>query len=526
MGRDEVTPQELMAAVLDEESRCEAWDSEFSPNPYNPWGPAEALAIPDAVPYLTEIVANRGHGRKWAVYALGLLGPFAREAMPVLETAKMWVTIFHVDPAHARDLGLHRKREAPDRDESFASSVRGGIAELAHAASDPAQSRAHFASLLLEGDEDMLLFALDALRQDPSGLRKLAEDGATRIPVDEVRQLLHHLSDDVVAAAVRILGDLHLPEDAERVIHAIKTRTVHAQRVAEWTAGVPGSEALIERAGPLELYDLVRRRRCAGLATDAKAVRPRVLEALAPAVPTKAWNDNAGRLMDLGNAAKIVRELRDPDCLEALIEAIGPTAVSPYEARIEDVVPALIALGPVADIALKRAQERFTGHRATRIGWVIEQVRTARSFLKASSTVERADKKFSDGALEDWLMDADAYALYAEALAHEPTCKHAAVQLAWIDRGFGTPITVERIAWLRSLGVGDAMLDDLSRRPVAILHGQRSSHKARERNIKLGQAAEQAGLYPIAAKYFVRESDDGQRNVEATRRHLERVRSL
>lgn len=508
-----------MGRVLAAEASRDAFDADFSADSRGPYDVARELATPEAVPYLVDVLERGLPGRTWAVHALGLLGERGRDAAPVLEKLGEWVTLFKVNEGRAREIGVHLRKDPSTG--TPATSVRGAVAELV-SARGAWEARAHFAELLGSDDVERLMFALDANGRDSSRLRRLAESEPASVPVAEVRMLLSHGSDEVVAAAARVLCDLHLPVDAQRVLDAVQGRGILVD-CAEWAAPLRDSMCLIEGASSLALYELVRRRRCAGLSVDVELVRAKVRALLEPVAPVKSINARAIREMDLANASQIALELHDVELVDALVDVIGPCEVG-YEARFEDLVPTFAALANAADAALARGRERFTGERAERVGWMIDSIAKVRARVPGS-TLALADKYFADGVLEDSILNKSAYSAYAQVLAREPTNAHAAYQLAWIDRGFGTPMTPERIAWLRQLRVKDTLLDALARKPASILHGPRSTHRSvREPNPTRALQAEQAGLFPIAALYHDAKSREAARCVEQTRAHLANVR--
>ena len=71
------TPEEWFAAILAEDERYDAYDSEFSANPYSPWRIADDMARDlgsAAVPFL---LAKLDTHRKFAVHVLREIGAFA-----------------------------------------------------------------------------------------------------------------------------------------------------------------------------------------------------------------------------------------------------------------------------------------------------------------------------------------------------------------------------------------------------------------------------------------------------------------
>jgi hypothetical protein len=513
-----MTPEERLQRALAEESAYDAFDGEMAPDAQKLHHAVRALATVDAVPYLISVVEGNLPGRAWAVHALGMLGPAAVAAADALERAGEWVALFRVDEPRAREAHVHLRKEAST--DPSGNSVRAVIAEDV-AARGAWEARAHFAELLRSEDVDVVLFALDAHPRDTSRLRRLASTEPASVPVAELRALLSHGSDEVVAAAMRVLADLHLPSDAQPVLDVSAGRGIYIA-CAEWVAGLRDSEVLIEHASSNELYELVRRRRCAGLPVDVARVRARVLSMLAPPT-TLSVSARAAREAALGHAAQIIHELRDVACADALVEVIGPTDDGSV-VRFDDVTQTFAVLGPAGDAALAAGRARHTGERADRIGWVIDALGKLRGRM-SGATLALADKYFADGVLEDATQHKSAYVTYAQVLARERSSTHAAFQLAWIDRGFGTPITKERVAWLRDIGVDVSLLDELVRRPQGILHGTRSSHRhVREPDAARALQADQAGLYSVAAQYYGLKTRDGMRCLDQTRGHLARVR--
>ena len=96
------SPSERMERVLSEESAYDAFDGEMAPDAHRLHHAVRALAAPDAVPYLASVVDGDLPGKKWAVHALGMLGPAGSAAADALERAGEWVALFRVDEARAR----------------------------------------------------------------------------------------------------------------------------------------------------------------------------------------------------------------------------------------------------------------------------------------------------------------------------------------------------------------------------------------------------------------------------------------
>jgi hypothetical protein len=135
--------------------------------------------------------------------------------------------------------------------------------------------------------------------------------------------------------------------------------------------------------------------------------------------------------------------------------------------------------------------------------------------------LDDADQLFIQGKLDSFI-GTGAFDYYANVLRCEPGCAVAAFQIAWIDRGYGSLMTDQRIAYLRSLGVAEDLLADLARRPKRIMPGNGPGSDSRSLNPRRAQWALEAELPSIAALY-VPESD-----WKATRalaeQHVARVR--
>lgn len=381
---------EIMAEVLAEEQRRQDFDSPMSPNGAAPWRIADALAVPEAVPFLIEVLEGKYAGVSFAVAVLQRLGPMARAASPYLERLGEHLALWHVDEARARELGVHR-RSTPWRS-AVGYSARREIATR----QDPDRARAHFAELIADEDVEVVQFALDALRRDSSGLFDRAWDSPSSVPIESVRVRLYDPDHDVAKAAARLLMRLHHPADAADVL-AEWERTLVAPVDVPWLAPLPNSFKLVEHVDPRELFELVRRRRCAGLGAYGGGYAEWFLQ--------REHRDATSRAF----AARALDELR----------GIAP-----------------------------------------------------------EGSLEAADDRFVRGHHEDDDPDASAYGEYANVLVARPADAHAAFQLAWIDREYGSPITPERIAWLRSLGIRDEeLLAELAKPLTTFLPGPRTRHK-------------------------------------------------
>ncbi len=506
-----------MAKVLDEEARAGEYDSSWSANPYSPERIADGLAVMSAVPYLIGTLwSGSTRERTWAVYALRRLGPAAGpEAAIALEQLGHHEALFYVDEPRARALGIHRRL-----------GVRHKIIPIIAARGHGAM-REHFELLLRDRDPDVVQFALGAGRYpDDSALTKRAREFPEQVPVVEVRALLDSADPRLRSGAANLLASLHLPEDAERVIDRLIDDAAHVKcRAASWLGSHPRSNAWIERVDDLdEIGEILRRRRCAGLGTDAELVRTRVLAAL-QAGPAAPGYDSA-RKRAIGSAANIVWELGDPSFAPALVDAIGPIpGARPREGEgpFDPLSAALASLGE-AGLHAVHAVEFDEPDRQQRLGWMRDALRRPHP---GSPALEHADARFIEGELETTI-GTGAYDLYAKHLHAHPRSAAAAAQIAWIERGFGVWISPQRITWLRELGVAEDLLVELAERPPAILFGFSFGHPRLMEPDRVrvhADTAMQAGLFGIAAKYFgERWPAEADQARDAARMHIERAR--
>lgn len=381
----------ILADVLEQQARWESFDSPMGPNGPGPWAAAEALAVPEAVPFLIDILESGHAGTRFAVAALASLGPAARAASPALERIGEHLALWRVDEARARALGIHR-RATPWRS-GHGTTAR---AEIAVGMTSDEDARAHLRELLHDPDPEVVLFALDGVKGDSSSLFDRAWERPSSVPLPSLRPCLFHEDDAIVRAAARLVMRLHHPEDAEDVLAAWERTLVSPVDVA-WLAPHPRSSVLYDHLSVEETFELIRRRRCAGLGVH------------------------------VGGA------------VEAMLEQ------------------------PPRDEHAQRYAER---------------ARNERRGVGPTSTLEAADERFVLGHHEDSDPDAAAYGRYASVLLAEPRNAYAAFQLAWIDRELGSPITSDRVRWLRALGVRDeALLTELATPVPPFFSGPRTRNK-------------------------------------------------
>lgn len=250
-------------------------------------------------------------------------------------------------------------------------------------------------------------------------LWSLAIGAPELVPIDVVRVLARDANPGVRDAAVQILGILHHPDDAELVLahHVARGETLTFQKTHD-VAWLAGLPGSERLVPLLEPKSLfeLARRRRCANLPTVARAQARALLAMERA---EEW------------VARIAFELDD----RAL----------------------------AAELATKRPSK------------MIEE------WTPPPMTRTTGDLRFADNRLDDtMLVDSSAYAAYAYALRVNPGDAHAALQLAWIDRAYGTPITDERIAWLRALGVtDDELLEELAV-PAAPIAGIRAPRREAE----------------------------------------------
>lgn len=309
--------------------------------------------------------------------------------------------------------------------------------------------QARFVARMLEQDDPALVRL--GLPGGAGVVERLREYHPELLPLDLVRARLADPDRGIRHAALQLLCELHVPEDAGRVLDGADPEWKARPAAIAWLGALPGAGRLAAGLDAAMLGRLLSHRRCAGLtaaiATTARAVGRvpgQLVFELRDEAYFREWIGSHG----LGNRRA------DPRALEATV-SYGDAGIAAIRERLDD-----------------RAPGEFVRSNVHRF-WEALRARVAegpappyeRGF--PDEALERADESFASGHLDTpyWLLGATSE--YARILFYVPHHAHAAVQLAWIDRGFGTPITSERLAWLRSLGVrDDALLDELAH-PVA-----------------------------------------------------------
>jgi hypothetical protein len=313
---------------------------------------------------------------------------------------------------------------------------------------------------------------------------RVAKTRPDLVPIARLRELTVHDDPVVRDGATAWLRHLNRPEDLEAALNA---RVPECQSMVDRLGGWPASDEIFELfadsdrsiMGERSFADLVVRRRCAGLSNPVDRLRP-MLE------PTLATERLDTKLYHTIVAATVVDDPR---------------------------------LGSAASAARER-------------------VPRASNMAECKGTLGGGDRQFSQGLIDASGIGNCAFRSYAFALFAQETA-HAAFQLAWIDRAFGTPSNPARIEWIRDLGFrNEELLAKLATAPSYPLPGRRSRWKhsaiATQRNAGLlalhGAVAENAGLFGTAAAAFAAvkkrtgtHGDDHARCVMATQAHLELV---
>ncbi|MEO8704891.1 MAG: hypothetical protein ABI867_32865 [Kofleriaceae bacterium] len=264
--------------------------------------------------------------------------------------------------------------------------------------------------------------------------------GTRHAPLELARR---HLEDPALRAyAAHVLLAAKQAEDAELVLAACDTFSLDDETIA-WLAALPGAAALAPQLALRPLAELVRRRRCAGLAPLDFDTRPVLAAGLAdPSYPTSIAAACA--------AASLAAEVRDPAMVTAVLQRghqIG------YR-----VIPAFVDM--LAVLSEDKVHAEFA---ALPEGAYRDELRAAYRDRQPIS-IEIADQAFELGAIDGPVHERDkAYRIYAQHLFEQPDHTHAALQLAVIDHTYAVPIDARRIEWLRELGVRDEdLLTDLA----------------------------------------------------------------
>ena len=316
--------------------------------------------------------------------------------------------------------------------------------------------------------------------------------------------------------AIFVLGQVRTKDDmrAEMIKAAVSCGTSVAHSTLDHLAPHPDSEMLIHSliagADVEGLERLVRRRRCAGLSTDPTRLRPLLRETIA--LPK-------GRILDRSDqkvnaALRVVGDLGDRELLEA---GLARLEYPDNDGGVYKALRRLLtifgqsAIDQAADI-----QAGVKGRHAEQLGWVLE----GPPRVTAHYTVDQGDELFGTGKIDTTV--SCAFGVYGEVLLYDPSCAHAAFQLAWIDRAFGSPSGPGRIDWIRGLGFADSeFLVDLARPAAEPLGGHRFLWKPEPtlhdptKLAEFGHRAERAGLYGLASTIYIAASNENSAHWDA-----------
>lgn len=501
---DEATTTEEIArrarAFLDEFHDDKRWDSEFTPSPHSPFGKLEELCAlgPGVAPVLRDYLTSTDRElRALGCYGLQRLGAAAgKEAVAWLEPllADEWCgasaaqAIAAIEPERFWALGLQRFREAVRALMTEQLKTAGGHELLGR--------------LVALDEEAPLLAALEAI----DGF--VTYTGRDRPPdaafVTLLRRVAHSRHAQVRARVTYLLSRLPAASPAEALIEGMAT-SGHLGAL-ERVAWHEDSALLVRLAAAKQhldwLAELLLRRRCAGLRTDGEPFVALVAEKLRN--PARPWRFEQH---EAAAAARCAFELGDARLLPALVAAVNPQNTGmAWE-------PLLLALRVYGAAAVSALEVRAAGAS----GPAYEPVRWALAAFTSPPVdwLAAGDRAFVSGSIDH--TTGGAFEQYARALRFAPSA-HAAVQLAWIDRAFGVPITPARLAWLRGLGCRDALLLGELERPVTPLEGGRFEWRKCEPKDAARVAA--AGLPGLA---FTGSRDPA--HPAAARAHIARVQA-
>jgi len=185
----------------------------------------------------------------------------------------------------------------------------------------------------------------------------------------------------------------------------------------------------------------------------------------------------------------------------------------------QPLVRAFRALSNPAIDALHREQEASPpGERRERLAWMRDAIK--RQNWGMQEALNWADGTFLNGRIEPSVFG--AFRAYGDALLIGPSA-HAAFQIAWIDRAFGSEIVPERVQWIKNLGFrDDEFLAELATPVANPLRGLRFLWDGGETANDAERVAPslEAGL-PSLAAHWSRRQETYQHTAED---HLRRVR--
>jgi len=507
--------ERLWDEFLGELRAHEDWDHDFIASPHHPEAALRAFvnaAGAAAAPTLIGALSGKDDPwNYWACVGLKWLGPRAgAEAAAALE-ARVWATpdkkepywpaavaLEAVAPARARATGGQREPVV------LSHLVRFYLARGIEAAGE-------FIEWVIDHEDATTIEALLINWE----LRAAAVERCPPRLAARLRQLGRAHPDAAVrAAATSLLAEAKAEEPAAELIGQLARSGRVSTGAVERLAAHPNSDQLLnpilEQRNLYFLSELLRRRRSAGWWTIPQTCRALLREKLER--PRREWPREQH---DVHEAALCVAELRDTELLDSLINAVVPEN-SGY--AWEPLVRAFRVLGAPAHEALRRElSECPPGERRTRLEWMLARVEKARPGVRG--LLDGADEVFLLGRIEPTIRG--AFRAYGEVLFAGPSA-HAAFQLAWIDRAFGSEVVPERIRWIGLMGFYDEKLLAELATPVARpLNGYRSGWdggETQKHDPERAARAAEVGL-PSLAAHWSRE----ERYERAALNQLERV---
>jgi hypothetical protein len=428
--------EELWIAYLEEIRRDDAWESEFTASPYDP-GRLRQLLASHGKRALPLLIRELGSDDDSAALACGVLDVMGARAAPEA-VAPLVAYLRSRDPG--RVLALWSVDQGAVLEHGFHRMV-GAREILLHRLIFDRRTEAApiLSSLIDDPDEDVVCFGLRGPDRE-SPWRAIALRDPDLVPVARFRDLATSTRSAVADAAMQALAACRRPADVPLALsRAADGRFMPTLDDIAWLAPHPYSLVLLPglvQQGHVsrELFQLVQRRRCAGLVTSPGPIR----ELLERAIAERDGDHNARARFNL--AVELGRELR-------LVDLVAP---------------------PVATTA----------------------------------SLAGADEHFLTGDIDGF--PEGAWSDYAAVLLMEEDNAHAAFQLAWIDRAFGSVISPNRLAWLRALGFrDDDLLATLAAPPDWTIPASRSGARARATMFQeVAERVEQAGLPSLAARSY------------------------
>lgn len=491
----------------------QAWDHDFIGSPHDPARPLRAFvdaAGSTAAPALVGMLASRDDDeRYWACVGLEWLGPRAgagaADALEARVRARedpYWpaaVALEAVDPVRARAAGAQRDREVLGHLVRF--HLERGI-----------EAACEFIEWVIDHEDEATILEMLGNWE----LRGAAEERCPPRLAACLRLLAPaHPSERVQGAAANLLAVATAEERAAGLIETLARSGSISSAALDRVAAHPDSALLVKPlvdGGLVNLLsDLLLRRRCAGWRTDPALMRPLLREKLER--PTREWRYEQH---DVHYAALCVAELRNVELIDSLVKAVVPENGA---FAWDPLVRAFRALGAPAQEALRLELAACPpGERRERLKWMLAA--TAQGSRELHELLEWADRSFLDGRIEPSVYG--AFRAYGEVLLVGPSA-HAAFQLAWIDRAFGTEVVSGRVQWIRSLGFrGQELLAELGQPLASPLNGSRSEWdggETQKRDPARAARAAEAGL-PSLAAHWSRE----ERYERAAEEQLARVR--